>query len=329
MKTRHAFLLFLCLQLFSLVSLAQLQVPTTTTFQLQQSLSKLRFIQNLPLSASSLNDTTSAFAFRQNSSRRTAEGGVFASVSGGALEPLKISDYKDTLINGVLKSFSYQTINPSSFKTLGAYCQNIISAGAAFGFVTRTSNFANEIIEVRTYRSAKVRSIELPRLSASLRDQTAFKVELEAPSVTTTYPGGTETGSRIISSNRKSFSNLYRASMSGMTTSNSRISDISAIKITAGPSAFSGVPYQLTDFSIELPTTFAQEYTQWLQSPNRASDLRTFTVAYLDQSMRTDLVFVELMNVEIISMSNVPVPSGAIAKTRVGLRAQKIKVTVR
>lgn len=327
MRTRHAFLLILCLQLFSLVSLAQLQVPTTTTFQLQQSLSKLRLIRNLPVSAASLDDTTSAFAFLQNGSRRNAEGGVFASVSGGPFEPLKISDYKDTLINGVLKSFSYQTINPSSIKTLAAYCQNIISAGAAFGFVTRTSNFANDIIEVRTYGSAKVRSIELPRLSASLRDLTAFKVELEAPSVSTTYPGGTETGSRTVSSARRSLSSCYRATMSGMTTSNSRISDISAIKITAGPSAFSGVPYQLTDFSIELATGFAQEYTQWLQSPNRASDLRTLTVAYLDPSIRTDLLIVELMNVEIISMSNVPVPSGAIAKTRVGLRAQKIKIT--
>ncbi len=323
--------LFFLLLLLTSVCTAQMQVVApTTTFQiqlLQQSINKLRIIQTLPASSSSLDDTTSAFGFRQNNSRRNAEGGAMASVAGSAFEPVKISDFKDTLINGTVKSFSYQTIASSSAKILKAYFENISTGGKAFSAATRNSNFSNEIIEVRSYSNAVVKSFELPRMSANSRDIAAFKVEFEAPSVTTTYPGGRETTSRIVSNTRRAFCSNYRTTMSGMTTSNSRISDISAIKITAGSSAVAGVPYQLNDFSIEVATSVVQEYTQWFQSPNRATDLRTFNITYTDAGLRTNLVVVELQGVEIISMSNVSVPSGAIPKTKIGLRPQKIKVT--
>ncbi len=333
MKTAFFSLSTICLIILGTASniRAQFQTVNTSNLQLQQAISNLKVIQALPLTAAALNDTTSNFTITANNRRVYAEGHATASTGKDPLEYLMISDYKDTLISGSMKHFAYQTLRLTSANLLRSYANKMISSSstlnAPFTATTRSSNFRDEIIEVRNYSNAKVVSIEFPKLEASERAvPTEFKVVLDAASVTSTYPGGTETTKRSVLVPGISLTSFFNTTISGINNSTTtRIAAISPIKISATAAA---QRYQLSDFTIDVGTSFAQEFAQWIQSPGRATDLRTIRIAYMNGNLQTELLVLELLEVEIISMNNLPVTGNQIPKTRIGFRPKRINVRV-
>jgi hypothetical protein len=336
MKTNRSIYSILFLLLLPLFSMAQLQISNATNLQLQQSFSRLRLLQSLPQSSANLNDTTSNFTVTNNNRRVYAAGHSTTSISSGPYEYLMISDYKDSLVGNSMKHFAYQAFRFTSSNLLRVYANKITSSSAlssTFGLTSRSSNFGDEIIEVRNYSNAKVLSLEFPSLNGSEKDiSTEFKVVLEAASVSSSYPEDErETTKRYVPVAGISLTSSFKVTVSGISNSATalpRIKAVSPIKITTNTAA-AGQRYQLNDFTIDVSTGFIQEWAQWIQSPNRATDLRTFRLAYMDVPLRKELLVLELLDVEIISMNNIPAPDGrASLTTRIGLRPRRINVIV-
>lgn len=288
----------------------------------------IQYLQKLPVFTKQTSDTSSTFTTTASGTRSYAQGHAFVQINGAASAHLTQLDYKDTLIGSTVKHFTTIVARMSAHTFIDAIAKNLSKCKFTpeeYSMTTILTNFSYENIEQRNYSDCETHEIIFPALNRSDRTPFEVKVNVESKNVQTDNNNGNRI-SGLQPKSKPAFCSNFKFGLGSLPAQ--RILSISSINIEKNR-ATNGRrdSISISDFTIEIPVADSGPWSDWFESPNRATDLREGEITILGTDLKEVLMTIRLMDVEIISYS---ASAGATASTkRIGLRPKDLDIQIK
>lgn len=223
---------------------------------------------------------------------------------------LEISDFNK---GTVLHTASFEiALNIENVQNILKVLYSSMQGQSLSNITFKKLNAKSQVIEQRNYSPVTVKEIVFPGLDAVSKEQARARITIQGQNLSFDNKGY---GSSRNSYSKTAAINAFAIMIDGMTTN--RVSRISSLRI---------VPVSEREylfFSLEFLTEDIKQWYDWLNtvyttatgSPVR----RNVSIKLTDQTMRNDIVSIELPQVEIVSISSSNDPN-SISKTTVLLR---------